>query len=270
MDIIYCKKPNKTYMKYWIYPFYKDQSIQCKYENYIIGHIDCIKNKLITSVLNNNSIDYHQIYKIYDLLLEKVFIYQNLPFIHSIHSLINHTHMSDIKLVQYNVNIDNIYSSLYSIKSFELEDTKNKFHEITNTNEFKYIEYNKYKWTNEYSQQFIFLYICNWICNLYTIDFLIINSQLIPIHEKYIDKEYNIPFDFKKLFFNKKQFFTEYIIGYMSFNPNLTIFKDFLGDLYEYINNIITNNDELYIDLIKSGFLYKILNRIDKMYRYFD
>ena len=177
---------------------------------------------------------------------------------------------------------DNNIPNNYKIN--KILNSKNKYIErlCETMPNIKYIQSKHKYWCNNYSQQFIFNYICNWVCNLFTNDFLIINKQLIPIHEQIVldyNYNYNIPFDFKKLFnksnvgiakqgrSNNQKYYYENIIGFFNHTPNHIIFKDFLGEisniLIDKFNNLSMNTNFNYI-------LQNVLNRIEKMYRYFD
>lgn len=280
-QILFYKKPNKRFLKklvaYYSFIFdnemyktnkyiknylkYKTEDIFCPYieENKLISALYTIHNDfMIDTILFQ--------YEIYDYLLDYIFQYQNLEIQHSNH-LIN---INDIYIqIEYQLTNDifmNDTPNRYKELPFEIKGEEDSFliNYITGTKEkykklLKNVEYK-----NEFSKQFIFIYIIQWICGFSSNDFIITNTQkqLLPLNETLLDITNSQPFDFKKLFSNKNNFFNkeicECIIGYFNYTPNLEIYKQFLQqitEIYSQKSNTKYNN---------------IIYRINKMYRYFD
>lgn len=276
---------------------------------------------IISSSYHNKTFEYNNIeyvknlFNIYDLLLNHIYLYQNID----INNLKHYINLFDNNVLQIGLNYDNIDSNRLSLNvnsnnnnifKYQIKDLNNqesckmnyedylypidseelyKFNINSNSKECKYkdilnniekINYiqliDKY-WCNEYSQQFIFIYICSWVCHIFTNEIIIIDNHLIPIHEQIVfdyTYNYNIPFDFKRLFIiNNKYcniYYLENIIGFFNYIPNHQIFKDFLAEISSILIDNYMNMEEYKYNYNFIKILQSVVNRIEKMYRYFD
>jgi len=285
-QILFLKKPNKRFIKKLIAHLHTEQCEHLKrYLNYKVDNVFCPyvinddlddKINIISayySMENITSIElFKSKYEIYDFLLEYIFQLQKLPIQNSNHIFqINKNHiLIEYQLKQFNDNPNNIKELTIEINGEEdcyyinyTDIMKEKCKKLLKNNEYK----------NEFSKQFIFIYIIQWILSINSNDIHIIYPtsnteclQIIPLNET-IDYDINSqPFDFKKLFSNKNNFFNkqiyECVIGYFNYTPNLHIYKNFLLNLYK-IFECKSNQNTKYNDII-------LLYRINKMYRFFD
>lgn len=279
-QILFLKKPNKRFVKKLIAHLHTQQCPQFKkFLNYKVDNVFCpyltnedIENsKTIISAYYNISINIDLLifkYKIYDFLLEYIFQLQNLPIQHS-----NHIFQINDNCILIEYQLKSISNTPNYIKELIIEINGEddiyyiNYSEIMKDNFKKILKNNEYK--NHFSKQFIFIYIIQWILGFSCNDIYIINQecfQIIPLNETIDNCNNNEPFDFKKLFSNKNNFFNkqiyECVIGYFNYTPNLLIYKNFLQNIYKIFEDKCVENTK-YNDIT-------ILYRINKMYRYFD
>jgi len=276
-QILFLKKPNKRFVKKLIAHLHTEHCQQQykKFLNYKVDNIFCpyLTNDNIDDTQTIMSSYYNKLvniellnfkYEIYDFLLEYIFKLQNLSIQHS-----NHIFQINDNFILIEFQLKYINNTPFNIKELIIDINGEEDMYYINYTDFlkdnckKILKQNEYK--NLFSKQFLFIYIIQWILGFNSNDIYITNSfQLIPLNETIDNDLNNQPFDFKKLFSNKNNFFNkqiyECIIGYFNFTPNLSIYKNFLQNLYKIFEN----------KSIENTMYYDIIYRINKMYRYFD
>jgi hypothetical protein len=285
-QILFLKKPNKRFIKKLIAYFDTNDIQQFKrFLNYKVDNVFCpylsnedIEHKQrIISAYYNLSINIELLYfkyEIYDFLLEYIFKLQNMPIQHSNHIFQLNEHFL---LIEYQLKYNNNILTPNNIKELIIEINGEEdcyyinYTDLLKDNCKKLFKNNEYK--NLFCKQLIYIYIIQWILGFHSNDIYIVNNnsncqypQILPLNET-IDNDINSqPFDFKKLFSNKNNFFNkqiyECVIGYFNYTPNLLIYKNFLQNIYQIFENKSIENTK-YNDI-------KLLYRINKMYRYFD